>query len=241
MNKDNYAPGIPSELTHRETALRISSAEHARLMEIDEFWIRCGSSPSPPPLAHENAASIEGDLALLAHCPHPAPAAIAFPSLMQATVRLVSLDNVRASLLAETDSKAAQTFWENGKIVATKPCAGQQVFVVRFDGPCFNPNTLPLDGLDSGPSLHFVHVPSDGGLHSNYETVSAYAFGYIDHCQSWREASPGLQCRSDLARQVDDVRRGGRQIAKRGGRVVGIGERSDHHARTALGRQAGKR
>lgn len=207
MNDNHRATVIWDDLTHRETALRISDLEHARLVEIEAYWARCRCSPPPPPIEPENGASIERDLALLAHCPYPAPAAMTFQSLMQAAARLVSLDTVRASLLAETDEEAAQTFWENGAIVAMKSCAGQQVFVVRFDGPCFNPDTLPKNGPDDGPSLHLVHVPSDVRPHSDFETLFAYVFGYVDQCQKWREASPGLQCRSDLLRDLRAMER----------------------------------
>lgn len=202
MNEDNCGSVIPGQLTHREAALRIAALEHARLLEIEAYWACCRTSPPLPPTASESAASIERDLAFLVHCPYPAPAAMTFPSLMQAAARLVSLDTVSASLLADTDEEAAQTFWENGTIVATKSCAGQQIYVVRFDGPCFNPDTLPKDGPDDGPSLHLAHVPSDDGPHSDYETLLAYVFGYVDQSQKWRQASPGLQCRSDLMRDL---------------------------------------
>jgi len=185
------------QLTIRETIQRLLIAECARLREIDEFWSRCLTDPAH--VVHAPGARIERDMALLASAP-PAPAAGTFQSLILATSALLT-DAVKEALVtSDAGDTEANSFWESGDVVACRSCGGHQTYVIRFDGPCFNPGTLPQDRLGGSASCHLAYVPSDGGPYSNYETLRAYAFACIDPDDAWREARPDLACRSALMR-----------------------------------------
>lgn len=190
---------VPRALTNRETVQQIAIAEQRRLREIDEFWSRCTADPAGTALAA--GTQIERDIAMLASAP-PAPSTNSFPSLLRATASLLT-DAVKNALACDGPGEAAvDSFWENGEVVASRSCECQQTYMIRYDGPLFNPGTLAPDSLGTSVSFDLQYVPSDGGHHSDYETIRAYVFASMGQDGAFVEARPELPCRGALMRDL---------------------------------------
>lgn len=132
--------------------------------------------------------------------PIPVPGAI--PGLASATRRLLALEAARHALVEPAPADPVGAFWEPGQVVALKVVEGEQVVVIRYDGPLFNPGTVPESKVRSeGYGFPVCHRESigDGG---EFEYLIAYAIGVIAEDGQWKDGQLDPASRDDLVRDI---------------------------------------
>jgi len=209
------APDAIARLSRDEAERLLAQAEAARRDEIDRYWALCLADPDRARQALAGAPPILGDLYHLARhaLPPPGPGAIA--GLAAATAQLLEVAEVREALAeflpAPGTLDPVDSFWEPGEVVGLKIVNGEQVCVLRYGGPLFNPGTVPDSKLAAGENWYLVCHAADDGQGGRYEFLVAYAIaGCVDG--RWRTNHLDLPSRSDLMRDLDAME----TLARRG-------------------------
>jgi hypothetical protein len=199
-----HAPAI-SRLSRRETERVQMHAEQARLAEIDRYWALCRTDPDQATSLATGAAPILGELLRLACNALPAPAPGAIPGLAKATSRLLSLDAIRSSLLdaAPAPADPVDAFWEDGQVVGLKIVNGEQVVVLRYDGPLFNPGTVAESEVRGEGYWYLVSCRESIGDVGAFDYLMAYVIGAVADGGKWKAVDFDLASRSDLMRDLE--------------------------------------
>lgn len=198
-------PPAIARLSNREADHQLRQAETARRQEIDRYWALCRDDPAAAERATEGAAPIVRDLFCLARCASLPPPPRLVDSLFDATARMLAARSVRASLIeaaAGSTVDPVDAFWEDGKVVALKVIDAMQVVVVRYDGPLFNPSTVPDACLTAHDACRIVRRTENVGCGGAFETVDAYVIGAFDRDGRWNDVQLDLVSRSDLMRDA---------------------------------------
>lgn len=195
-----------SRLSNREADRVLAAARQARLGEIDGYWTLCHADPVRAERAAAASAPIVGDIFYLAQARFPVPAPGAVDGLSAATARLLHVGVIRDALLDESiavpPADPADAFWSDGRVVAVKTAGADRTVVLRYDGPLFNPGTVPDSALAGGPDLHLVCESGSDGNGGDFESLIAYAIGSMDANGDWRPADMDFASRSDLMRDL---------------------------------------
>lgn len=185
----------------------LAHAEGGRLAEIDRYWALCHADPELAARAAAGSAPIAGDLLRLACNTVTVPRPGAIPGLAQATARLREVNAIREALLedgtAPTPADPADAFWEDGRVVGLKTVNGEQVLVLRYDGPLFNPGTVPESAATGGENCCLACHAGDDGHGGEYEFLTAYVTGVVADDGSWQAVRIDLASRSDLMRDLE--------------------------------------
>lgn len=195
-----------SWLSSREADRMLADAERERLAEIDRYWALCHAEPELAARMATGAAPIVGDLHRLARNTVPVPRPGTIPCLAQAAVRLLAVDGIREALLEDGTAPIADpahAFWENGLVVGLKTVKGEQVLVLRYDGPLFNPGTVPESALTGDENCCLACHAGDDGHGGEYEFLTAYVTGIVAAGGSWHAARIDLASRSDMMRDLE--------------------------------------
>lgn len=197
------APEI-SRLSRHEADRRLVQAEQARLAEIDRYWALCQTDPDQAAGLAAGAAPIVGDIFYLARNALPPPAPSTIPGLSKATRRLLAVEAIRESLddAAPVPTDPVDAFWDDSQIVGLKIVNGEQIVVLRYDGPLFNPGTVPESEV-SGEGYWFLvcHRESIGDA-GEFEYLMAYVIGAVADDGKWKTVHVDLASRSDLMRDI---------------------------------------
>ncbi|WBS04098.1 hypothetical protein OU994_07380 [Pseudoduganella sp. SL102] len=194
-----------TELSSREADRMLAEAERARRAEIDRYWALCKASPAQAAAIAANAAPIVSDLFHLANISHSGPKPSAIASLSKMTRRLLSLDAIRNSLAhpARADGDPVDAFWEdNQAVVGLNMVNGITFLVIRFDGPLFNPSTVPDCEITSGDNLYFARHRESIGDAGEFEFLMAYVIGSTDDNGNWQTMQIDPATRRSLMRDV---------------------------------------
>lgn len=198
-------PPAIDRLSNREADHRLLQAETARRQEIDRYWALCHADPAAAERATVGAAPIVRDIFCLARCAWLPPPPRLVDSLSDATARMLAVRSVRASLIeaaAGSTVDPVDAFWEDGTVVALKVIGAMQVLVVRYDGPLFNPATVPDACLTEHDVCRVVRRTENDGCGGTFETVDAYVIGAFDRENRWNDVQLDLVSRSDLMRDA---------------------------------------
>lgn len=183
----------------------LADAERERLAEIDRYWALCHAEPELAAGIVAGASPIVGDLLRLARNTVPVPEPGTIPCLEQAAVRLLAVDGIREALQedgAAPGADPAHAFWDNGLVVGLKTVNGEQVLVLRYDGPLFNPGTVPESAVTSDENCCLACHAGDDGHGGQYEFLTAYVTGVVVASGSWHAARIDLASRSDMMRDL---------------------------------------
>jgi hypothetical protein len=125
--------------------------------------------------------------------------------LSKATSRLLSLDAIRASLLdaAPAPADPADAFWEGGQVVGLKIVNEEQVVVLRYDGPLFNPGTVPESEVRGEGYWYLVSCQESIGDGGAFDYLMAYVIGAVADGGEWKAVDIDLASRSDLMRDLE--------------------------------------
>jgi hypothetical protein len=196
-----------SRLSSREADRMLANAERERLAEIDRYWALCHAEPERAACKADGAAPIVGDLLRLACNTVTVPRPAAIPCLVQATARLLEVDAVREAFLEEgtmpMPGDPAGAFWEVGRVVGLKMVNGEQVLVLRYDGPLFNPGTVPESALAGDEHCCIACHAGDDGSGGEYEFLTAHVTGVVADEGSWLAVQIDLSSRSNLMRDLE--------------------------------------
>ena len=196
-----------SRLSNRETDRMLAEVELTRLTEIDSYWALCQTDSARAANAAAESAPVMHDLLALACNTFSPPKPGAIDSLSKLTARLLEVDAIRDALPGELPgplpAEAADSFWEDGMIVALKTVNGGSVLVIRFSGPLFNPGAVPEDApaVDGNVSVVCQSGGEDTG--SAYEFLTAYAIGGFANGGQWQDVRIDLPSRNALMRDLD--------------------------------------
>lgn len=183
---------------------QLSPAETARRQEIERYWALCQADPAAAEHATVGTAPIVRDLFCLARCAWLPPPPRLVDSLSDATATMLAVRSIRASLIEAASGSAVDpvdAFWEDGTVVALKVVDAMQVVVVRYNGPLFNPSTVPDACLTEHDVCRIVRrTESIGGA---FETVDPYVMGAFDRDGRWNDVQLDLASRSDLMRDAN--------------------------------------
>lgn len=193
-------------LSSREADRWLNEAEQARLDEIDEFWALCRSHPESA-MAHAGGHPCARDILLLAAQTVQVPLPAVVSSLAAVTEQLLSVQAVRNGFLNDDETRApaelVNSFWQDGTVVALQARDGATVLVVvRYDGPLFNPLTVPESCLAGGSECYLVCHQEDDPVAGKFESLTAYVFGALDDNGAWRAVQPRPEQRSALMRDL---------------------------------------
>lgn len=183
----------------------LAEAERARRAEIDQYWALCKASPGQAAAIAANAAPIVSDLFHLAHISRPLPKPSAIAGLSQVTRRLLSFETIRHSLVdpAHADADPVDAFWEDDKaIVGLNMVNGIPFLVMRYDGPLFNPGTVPESELTGGDHWYLVRHQESIGDAGEFEFLMAYVIGGTDDDGNWQTMQADLATWRSLMRDV---------------------------------------
>jgi len=189
-----------TQLSNREADRMLAQARRGRLAEIDRYWALCHADPARAQAAAAGAPAIVGEIFQLACNTDNPPAPAAVSALSVATARLLGVPAIRDALV---DEVPVDGIWENGQVVALKTVDGERVLVLRYDGPLFNPGTVPQDSLSAGANCHVVCLEASDGQGGDYEFLRAYVIGRINANGEWETLTLDLASRSDLMRDLE--------------------------------------
>ena len=196
-----------AQLSHREADRLLVQAEANRRAEIAAYWALCRTEPERAALLSAGAAPVVRDICLLAGCDSkqlPKPSEIG--SLFKATARLLGVYAVRNSLLGEysmpTQADHVDRFWEDGLAVALKVVGEVPVMVLRYEGPMFNPGTVPESALTDGDDWFMLRHREGDGNGGEFEFLMAYVIGNMSEGGSWQRAALDLESRGALMRDL---------------------------------------
>jgi hypothetical protein len=197
------APEI-SRLSRQEANRMLVQAEQARLDDIDRYWALCRTDPDQAAGLATGAAPILADLLDLARSALPAPSPGAIPGLSEATRRLLAIEAIRASLLDDVllPADPIDAFWEGGRVVGLKIVNGEQVVVLRYDGPLFNQGTVPESEVRGEEYWCLVCHRESIGDGGEFEYLMAYVIGAVADDGKWKTVPIDLASRSDLMRDI---------------------------------------
>ncbi len=198
------APAI-AQLSNREAERLLANLERSRLTEIDSYWSLCHAEPDVAAGLAIDVAPIVNDLFHLARNTFTAPCPRSLPSLLKAAARLREVEAIRASLddICEASPvDSADTFWEDGQVVACKLVRGQRVLVLRYYGPLFNPGTVPESSLIGTEDCYLVCRPGGDSEEENYECLAAYLTGGVDANGLWQILDIDLASKNELMRDL---------------------------------------
>jgi hypothetical protein len=197
------APGI-FPLSRHEADCRLAQAEQARLAEIDRYWTLCQTDPDQAAGLAAGAASILGDLFYLARNALPPPAPSTIPGLSKATWRLLAVEAIRESLddAAPVPAAPVDAFWDDGRVVGLKVVNGEQVVVLRYGGPLFNPGTVPEREVRGEGYWFLVCHRESIGEAGEFEYLMAYVIGAVADDGKWKAVHIDLASRNDLMRDM---------------------------------------
>jgi hypothetical protein len=196
-----------SRLSNREADRMLAHAEGGRLAEIDRYWALCHADPELAAGTAAGAAAIVGDLLRLACITVTVPRPGVIPGLAQAAARLLEVHAIREALLEDVAAQMpvdpAGAFWEGGRVVCLKTVNGEQVLVLRYDGPLFNPGTVPESAATGDENCRLACHAGDDSHGGEYEFLTAYVVGVVADDGSWRAVQIDLASRSNLMRDLE--------------------------------------
>jgi hypothetical protein len=198
-------PPAIARLSNREVERLLADLERSRLAEIDSYWALCHAEPDLAAGQATGAAPIVNDLWHLARNTFAAPCPSAIPSLARATARLCQVAAIGAALddMCETlAADAADTFWEDGQVVAVKLLEGRQVLLLRYIGPLFNSGTVPEASLTAQADCYLVCHRGGDREEENYECLTVYLMGRVDANGHWQTLDVDLASRNELMRDL---------------------------------------
>lgn len=200
------APDI-SQLSNREAERFLAQVELARLAEIDRYWALCQTDPERAAGTAADGAPVMHDLRALACNTFSPPKPGAIGSLSKLTARLLVVDAIREALPGELPdplhTDATNSFWEDGMVVALRTVNSEPVLVIRFDGPLFNPGTVPDDAPAADGNVFVVCQSGGDTTGSAYEFLTAYAIGSVTSGGQWKNIQLDLTSRNALMRDLD--------------------------------------
>jgi hypothetical protein len=198
-----HVPEI-SRLSKHEADRLLVQAEQARLAEIDRYWALCQTDPDQAAGLAAGTAPIVSDIFHLARNVLPLPAPSSIPGLSKATRRLLAVKAIRESLDDTVPAPAdpVDAFWDDSQVVGLKRVNEEQVVVLRYDGPLFNPGMVPESEV-SGEGYWFLvcHRESIGDA-GEFEYLMAYVIGAVAEDGKWKAVHIDLASRSDLMRDM---------------------------------------
>jgi hypothetical protein len=198
-------PPAIAQLPNREAERLLADLERSRLAEIDSYWALCHAEPDLAAGRATGAVPIVKDLWHLARNTFAAPCPSAIPSLAKAAARLCQVAAIRAALDDMCEPLAADpadTFWEDGQVVAVKLVRGQRVLLLRYNGPLFNPGTVPEASLIAAEDCCLVCHRGGDSEDENYECLTAYLMGGVDANGHWQALDVDLASRNELMRDL---------------------------------------
>lgn len=198
------SPAI-AQLSNREAERLLADLELSRLTEIDSYWALCHAEPDVAAGLAIDVAPIVNDLFHLARNTFAAPCPSAIPSLLKTAERVRQVAAIRASLDDMCEASpidSADTFWEDGQVVACKLVGGQRVLVLRYYGPLFNPGTVPEASLIGAEDCYLVCRPGGDSEEENYECLAAYLTGGVDANGYWQALDIDLASKNELMRDL---------------------------------------
>lgn len=199
-----------AKLSNREADRWLVEAEQARLAEIDQFWALCRSHPASA-MAHAGNNAFPRDVFLLATHAVQVPLPASVSSLAAITEQLLAEPAVRLGFLdadeAPEPAELVNAFWQDGTVVAVQARGGLLDLVVRYDGPLFNPQTVPETCLVGGASCYLVCQQEDDPVAGKFESLTAYVFASVAEDGTWRDANPGLEQRATFMRDLPATER----------------------------------
>ena len=198
-------PPAIARLSNREAERLLADLDRSRLAEIDSYWALCHAEPDLAAGRATGAAPIVRELWHLARDTVAAPCPSAIPSLAKATVRLCQVAPIRAGLddmCEPLAADAADTFWEDGQVVAVKLLEGRQVLLLRYNGPLFNPGTVPEASLVAEADCYLVCNRGGDSEEENYECLTVYLIGGVDTIGHWQSLDVDLASRNELMRDL---------------------------------------
>jgi len=198
-------PPAIAQLSNREAEHLLADLEHSRRAEIDSYWALCHAEPDLAAARATGLAPIVNDLFHLARNTFAAPCPSAIPGLFEAAARLCQVAAIRASLDDMDEAlpvDPADTFWEDGQVVACKLVGGQRVLVLRYYGPLFNPGTVPEASLIDQGDCYLVCRQGGNREEEAYECVAAYLTGGVDANGCWQAPDIDLASKNELMRHL---------------------------------------
>ena len=183
----------------------LAEAERARRAEIDRYRALCKASPGQAAAMAADAAPIVSDFFHLAHISRPLPKPSA---ISQVSRRLLSFETIRHSLVdpAHAGAEPVDAFWEDHQaIVGPNMVNGIPFLVMRYDGPLFNPGTVPESKVTGGDHWYLVRHRESIGDAGEFEFLTAYVIGSKDDDGNWQTMQVDLATGRSLMRDVQSM------------------------------------
>ncbi len=200
-------PQTMRHFTNREADQMLAQAEAARRSEIDDYWTLCLSDPERAAQMAETLAPIVRDVCLLAGSRSailPKPSEI--DSLVEATAQLMDVDAIRTSLIDEflppVQATDVNSFWEDGQVVGLRRVNVETVFVLRYDGPLFNPGTVPETALSNGDHWFVACRRASDGNGGEFEFLTAHVIGIVSAEGAWKRVELDAESHGAMLRDL---------------------------------------
>ena len=192
------------KLSNREADHLLAQAARARLAEINGYWALCQSNPDQAAQLAAAAPPIISDIFYLSSFTHSPPLPSTVAGLSKATTRLLEVHAIRDSFVPSSSALTdpVDAFWENRQVVGLKVVNGEALVVLRYEGPLFNPGTVPareMIGEEYGFMVCQRESIGDGG---EFEYLIAYVLGGMDNNGNWESIRIDLKSRNDLMRDL---------------------------------------
>jgi len=194
-----------AKLSNREADCLLAQARRARLAEINRYWALCQSNLEHAAQLAAAAPPIVSDIFYLSSYTHSPPLPSTVAGLSKATTRLLEVRAIRDSFVPSSPASTnpVDAFWEDRQVVGLKVVNGEALVVLRYDGPLFNPGTVPASemiGEEYGFMVCQRERIGDGG---EFEYLMAYVIGVMDNNGNWDSSRIDLTSRNDLMRDLE--------------------------------------